>query len=486
MSSRNPKSQSPFAMVRTDVATLRVNRRRFIYSTALAAGALVTRLTPADAGVKLKSANEKLDIGMIGTGGGWRAEADVHELAACTDPRGFNGAQENIVALCDVDANYLNAMARNFPKARLYKDYREMIEKEKSMDAVGIVIPDHQHAPATMLAMAAGKHVYCEKPLTHAVWEARQVRLAARKYGVVTQMGNQGHSGEGNRRLCEMVASGVIGPVRQVYCWTDRPVKWWPQGQARPDKSDPVPATLDWDLWLGPAANRPFVAAWPEAANVPVYMPHVWRGWWDFGCGAIGDMACHIMDGPYWALNLGAPKTVELVKSTKLMPEMAPWASVIKFEFPARGEMPPCTLTWSDGGQKPPRPADMEAPQLEDNGALLVGDKGMIVTDTYGDKPTLLPESRMAGYQFPAQTIPRVPGNSPHQDFIRACKGGPAPCSNFEISGPFAEMALLGNVALRLGKKIEWDPVNLKCPGTPEADAILRPSYREGWKVEAA
>ena len=481
--------RSPFAPVRTGVTTLRINRRRFIYSTALAAGAMATRLTPADAGVKLKSANEKLDIGCIGTGGGWRADYDVHELAGM-DPTGWTGAKENIVALCDVDSNYLSAMGQRFPGARRYRDYREMIEKEKTMDAVGVAIPDHQHAPAAMLAMAAGKHVYCEKPMTHTVWEARQLTLAARKYGVVTQMGNQGHCGEGNRRLCEMIAAGAIGAVREIHCWTDRPVHvdggpGWVQGHERPTGKDPVPANLEWDLWLGPAPMRDFLAGWPEDKRMPVYHPHVWRGWWDFGCGAIGDMGCHIMDGPYWSLNLGAPTTVELVQSSKLMPDMAPWASVIKYEFAARGDMPPCSLTWHDGGQKPAKPAELDMP-LPDNGALLIGEKGKIITGTYGENPTLLPEKLFADYKRPSQTIPRVPGNSPHQDFLRACKGGPPACSNFDVSGPFTEMALLGNVAMRLGKKIQWDPVNLKCPGTPEADAILHPTFRDGWKVSPA
>jgi hypothetical protein len=263
-------------------------------------------------------------------------------------------------------------------------------------------------------------------------------------------------------------------------------VNWWPQGKTRPPGSDVAPATLDWDLWLGPAPSRLFVKAWPEDPRIPVYCPFVWRGWWDFGCGAIGDMACHIMDGPYWAAKLGAPSTVELFKSTKLMPEMAPWASVIQFQFPARGDLPPCSLTWYDGGQKPPKPPEMEAAKLDDNGALLIGDKGKLVARTYGENLHFLPESRMVGYKWPAQTIPRIPKESPHLDFIQACKGGAPACSNFDVSGPFTEMALLGNVALRLGKKIEWDPVNLKCPGTPEADAILHPAFREGWKVTPA
>jgi predicted dehydrogenase len=484
MPKSNSNPRSPFATVRTAVTTLRVNRRRFIYSTALAAGALATRLTPADAAVKLKSANEKLNIGCIGVAG-WRGTQDVAGLANL-DAKGV--PQENIVALCDVDETFLNGMAKNLPAAKLYRDYREMLDKEKTLDAISVTIPDHQHAPAAMMAMALGRHVYCEKPLTHSVWEARQVTLAARKYGVVTQMGNQGHCGEGNRQLCEMIAAGAIGAVREVHCWTDRPVHveggpGWVQGHERPPGEDPAPSTLDWNLWLGPAPKRPFVAHWPEDKTVDVYCPHVWRGWWDFGCGAIGDMACHIMDGPYWALNLGAPSTVELVRSTKLMPEMAPWASVIKFEFPARGAMPPCSLTWYDGGQKPPKPAELGTDELETNGALLIGDKGKIVAGTYGENPHLLPDSLMKDYKRPPQTIPRIAGVSPHLDFIRACKGGVAPCSNFDISGPFTEMALLGNVALRLGKKIQWDPVNLKCPGTPEADPILHPTFRDGWKV---
>jgi predicted dehydrogenase len=341
-----------------------------------------------------------------------------------------------------------------------------------------------------MMAMALGKHVYCEKPLTHTVWEARQVMLAARKYGVMTQMGNQGHSGDGNRELCEMIWAGAIGPVREVHCWTDRPIHidggpGWVQGCTRPSGSDPVPPTLDWDLWLGPAQKLPFLAGWPEDRNVPVYLPHVWRGWWDFGCGAIGDMACHIMDGPFWALKLGAPAKVELVKSSKITEDMPPWASVIRFQFPARAEMPPCSLTWYDGGAKPDKPAEMEAQQMDINGALYIGDKGKIVAGEYGDKPHLLPESLMVEYKRPDPTIPRVPGGMQghHKDFIRACKGGPPACSNFDVSAPFAEMALLGNLALRLGKTIEWDSVNLKCLNAPEADAFIKPTYRQGWQV---
>ncbi|MGH9593586.1 MAG: Gfo/Idh/MocA family protein, partial [Bryobacteraceae bacterium] len=379
------------------------------------------------------------------------------------------------------------------PKAKLYNDYRVMLDKEKSIDAVNVTIPDFQHASATMAAMATGRHVYCQKPLAHTVWEARQVTLAARKFGVVTQMGNQGHSGEGTRQLCEMIWSGVIGAVREVHCWTDRPVGWWRQGTVRPPGADAVPDYLKWDLWLGPAPVRPYKERWPDADPNDqnpmhnVYCPFAWRGWWDFGCGVIGDMACHVMDGANWALKLGPPSTVEVLGASKVMPEMAPWTSRLKFSFPARGDMPECALYWYDGDPKnrPPRPAEMEGEWDQEGGSLFLGDKGKILSDCYGDNPRLLPESKMAEYTRPPKTIPRVPNNDNYLDFIRACKGGPAACSNFDVSGPFAETALLGNVALRVGKKLEWDSANLKCPNAPEADAFLKPVFREGWGFKA-
>ena len=213
------------------------------------------------------------------------------------------------------------------------------------------------------------------------------------------------------------------------------------------------------------------------------YHPVSWRGWWDFGCGALGDMACHIMDCPQWALKLGPPDTVEMVSSSERVPEMPPVESILRYEFPARGELPPCTLTWYDSGQKPPKPAEMEAEKLDDNGTLLIGDKGKIFVGVYGSNPRLLPESRMADYKRPAKTIARVPGNSPHQDWIRACKGGPASCSNFDISGPFSEWVLLGNVAIRMGKKLQWDSKNLRVTNAPEAEQWIKKAYRKGWEV---
>jgi predicted dehydrogenase len=442
-----------------------LNRRQFIYTAAMAASSLAVSSAGARA-ARLKSPNSKLDVGIIGVTG-----------KGAVDSKGLS--TENIVALCDVDADKLLIAAKKWPDARLYRDYRFMLEKEKHLDAVTVTIPDHQHACAAMQAIKSGINVYCQKPLAHSISEARALTIAARNHKVITQMGNQGHSGEGNRQLCEMIWSGAIGPVREVHCWTNRPI--WPQGLVRPKTVDHVPSWLEWDLWIGPAPMRPYAAKWPEGRAV--YHPFTWRAWWDFGCGALGDMGCHIMDGANWALKLGAPTCVEIVDSSPLFAESAPVWSILRYQFPARGDMPPCTLTWHDGGKLPPRPSEMEAEKFPDNGSLFIGDKGKIMSETYGERPRLLPESSMADYQRPATTIPRVPNNSPYEDFIRACKGGPPACSNFDVAGPFTEMVLLGNLALRVGKKIEWDPVNMRVKNTPSADQYIHAHYRRGWKI---
>jgi predicted dehydrogenase len=453
------------SLVRVELPSRALNRRQFLYTTALAAGSLALSSRAARP-TRLKSANEKLDIAAIGTAGKGGDDA-------------ANFASENIVALCDVNADALAAAAKKWPQACLYRDYRIMLEAEKHLDAVTIGIPDHHHAPAAMLAIKSGRHVYCQKPLTRTISEARALTLAARKYKVATQMGNQGHSAEGNRRLCEMIWSGVIGAVREVHCWSDRPI--WPQGAPRPRGSDPVPAHLDWDLWVGPAPIRPYVDKWPKGEVV--YQPIAWRGWWDFGCGALGDMACHIMDGANWALKLGAPATVEIVDSAPLCAESPPAWAILRYHFPARGEMPPCTMTWYDGGKMPARPPEMEGEKFEGNASLFIGDNGKILSGCYGERPRLLPESSMADYKLPAPTLPRVPGNSSYLDFIRACKGGPAACSNFDVSGPFTETVLLGNLALRAGKTIEWDAVKMRAKNAPEAGQYIHAHYRKGWSV---
>lgn len=455
-----------------------LTRRQFIYSSAIAAGGIALSGC-ATSRPRRVSANEKLNIGIIGCGG-----------KGASDANGVSG--ENIIALCDVDANTLNGAAKKYPGAKLYRDYRKMLEKEKTLDAVTVSTPDHHHFPASMTAIQLDKHVYCQKPLTHSVWEARMLTLAARKHKVATQMGNQGHSGEAVRDLCEMIWSGAIGEVREAHCWTDRPAGWWPQGVTRPAGEDPVPAHLDWDLWIGPAPWRPFKNTWPDTdvhkakgrGGKGVYHPFSWRGWWDFGCGALGDMGCHVMDGANWALKLGYPTSVEVVDSAPVNSDSAPEWAIIRYQFPARGGMPPLTLTWSDGGKKPARPDELgEGKNLDSNGTLFIGDKGKIVCGTYSENPHLLPESRQQTFIKPAQTIPRVPDNSSYADWIRACKGGPPACSNFDYAGPFTEVVLLGNLALRLGKKIEWDGPKMRAKNLPEADKYIHPTPRKGWKV---
>ncbi len=459
----NSKSSSEPA--RIELPRRGLNRRQFIYTTALTASSLAISAS-AVSKAQFKSPNEKLDFAVIGAAGRGGDDAG-------------NFAGENIVAVCDVDSNVLADVGRRWPKARLYRDYRIMLEREKTIDAVSIGIPDHHHAPAAMQAIKAGRHVYCEKPLTHTISEARALTLAAREYKVMTQMGNQGHCGTGNRELCEMIWAGAIGPVREVHCWSDRPI--WPQGLPRPLGSDPVPGNVDWDLWVGPAPMRPYLNKWPDGRAV--YQPNVWRAWWDFGCGALGDMGCHIMDGANWALKLGAPTKVEIVDSSPLCAETPPSWAILRYHFPARGDMPPCTMTWYDGGKQPAKPKEMEADRFDGNSSLFIGDKGKIISGCYGERPRLLPESSMADYKRPEPSIPRIPGDSPHQDFIRACKGGPLPCSNFDISGPFTETVLLGNLTLRVGKTIEWDSRKMRAKNAPEADQYIHGHYRKGWTV---
>jgi len=457
-----------------------VTRRRFIYTSALAASSLALAGC-LSSGTRYRSPNEKLDVGIIGCDG----KGDV-------DSAGMAG--ENIVALCDVDTNALAKAAKKWPHARQYRDYRVMLDKEQTIDAVTVTIPDHQHAPAAMRAIQCGKHVYCQKPLTHMISEARALTQVARKYKVATQMGNQGHCNESIRKLCEMIWSGVIGPIREVHCWTDRP--YWYQGLTRPGGTDVVPDSLDWDLWVGPAPMRPYVGQWPAASyagthqskyasmHPNVYHSFGWRGWWDFGCGSLGDMGCHVMDAPNWALSLGAPLSVELVDSSRLTLEMAPYWSIIRYQFPDRGNLPACTLTWYEGGKQPELPPEMAGKKWDDNGTLFIGDQGKIVCGALSETPHLLPESRMADYQFPAPTIPRVPGNDAYQDFIRACKGGPAASSNFDVSGPLTETVLLGNLALRLpGKKLQWDAASMTVANAPEAAPFILAQYRDGWGI---
>ena len=431
----------------------------------------------------------KLNLAGIGFGG-----QGGHDLAQMES--------ENIAALCDVDKNHGEHIFRKYPKARQFTDYRKMLDEMKEIDAVVIATPDHHHAFASMEAIKRGKHVYCEKPLTHSVWEARQVAKAAREAKVATQMGNQGQATESPRRLCELVWAGVIGKVREAHIWTDRPAQglfneYWPQGVPRPKETPPVPASLDWDLWLGPAPLRPFN---------PAYLPFKWRGWWDFGTGALGDIGCHAMDPVFRALKLTAPLSVQAC-STRVNEETFPLGSIITYQFPARDaatqpinshvagqtgaaaggvQMPACKLVWYDGGLRPPRPDGLpEGRKMGDNGRLLIGDKGFILGAA---QDGVFPETCAKEAAEVARSIPRSDGH--YKEWLDACKGGKTAGSNFDWAGPLAESVLLGNAALRVQLREEltlyrllWDSANLRFTNLDDANKFIRREYRAGWSL---
>jgi len=441
-----------------------ISRREFISSTA--ATAMAFTIVPSHVMGKDAPSN-KLNIAGIGVGG--RGAKDLRGVAS-----------ENIVALCDVDSERAAATFKKFPEAKIYRDFRVMLDKQKNIDAVVVATPDHTHAVAAIRAIKMGKHVYCEKPLTHSIYEARMVTEAARKHNVATQMGNQGHSSEQIRMLCEWVWDGAIGQVREVHAWSNRPSGGYAFGVAmeRPTETPAVPSTLDWDLWLGPAPYRPYH---------PAYVPAMWRGWVDFGTGALGDMGCHILDPAFWALKLGRPTSVEAC-TTHYDPDVGketyPVASIVRYEFPTRGDMPPVKLTWFDGGMMPPRPEDLEpGRKLGPNGAIFIGDKGKIMHGSHGARGArIFPETKMKAHRRPPKTIERSRGH--YEDWIEACKGGHPASSNFDYVGALTEMVLLGVLAMRAkDTKIEWDGDNMTVTNEDEANRYLNPPYRSGWSL---
>lgn len=462
-----------------------LSRRRFLAqsSTAVAAAAFVPRHLLG--GPKFVPPSEKVNVAIIGCGGQGRTNLrellkleDV-QVMAVADPRGA----------ANYDAFYYKGMAGRLPlKAEIekryqtknpdfhcaeYEDFRVMLEKEKSIDAVLIATPDHVHAPAAMRAMRAGKHVYCEKPLAHNVWECRQFAKLAKETGVATQMGNQGHSGSGIRQTVEWLRAGAIGPVREIHAWSD--AGRWVTGKGRPKEQPPLPADLNWDLWLGPRQERPYH---------PDYAPFNWRAWWAFGGGAFGDMACHNLDNAVWAFGLDAPTSVEAYAPGGVDSELVPYAAMYHYHFAAKGTQPALRLSWYDGGMRPPIP-EWVGPdeQLEGggNGTLFIGEKGCISCAGWAGAPRIFPMSLHESYQRPAESIPRVKGH--HRDWIDACKGGTSASGSFEYGARLSEIILLGNVALRTGKKLWWDAANLKATNAPEADAFLKETYRPGWEV---
>lgn len=447
-----------------------ISRRKFIsLSAAAASSMIVPRHVLGGRGQTAPS--DKLNIAGIGVGG--QGGGDISQMMS-----------ENIVALCDVDWDRAARTFEKFPDVPRYRDFRIMLEKQKDIDAVVIGTPDHVHAVAVMAALQMGKHVFCEKPLTHTLVEARKLTQASREAGVATQMGNQGHAMESIRVLCEWIWDGAIGEVNEVHAWTPHPV--WPQGIGRPLETPPVPEHLSWDLWLGPAPFRPYH---------PCYLPQKWRGWWDFGTGGLGDMGCHIFDHIVWSLKLGPPTSVEASYS-EFVPDKMTWdkpknietyprASIVTYKFPAREGFPPLTLTWYDGGLMPSRPEEIpEEIKLGDTygGALYIGSKGKILCGSHGaNSLRIWPKQRMLDYQRPPETIPRSIGH--YQEWIEACKGGEPAASNFDYAGPMTETVLLGNVAIRTRAKLYWDSENMRFTNLPEADQYLHRIYREGWAL---
>ncbi len=464
-----------------------LTRRDFLKTTAITATGISIIPRHVLGGTGYIAPSNKVNLAIIGTGG--QGTYDMTQLLAIPDAQ--------IVAVCDVFDEfhmYEDRFAGRKPAKHVvenhyatqsnnseykgcadYVDFREMLEQEKDIDAVVVSTTDNVHAVAAMAAIKRGKHVYCQKPLTLDVHEARMLTEAARKKGVATQMGNQGHAGEGNRLMVEWVADGAIGDVHEAHVWTNRPAGWWPQGVDRPDTVPSVPRGLDWNLWLGPAPFRPYH---------PAYVPFKWRGWWDFGTGALGDMGCHLIDTPVWALNLGNPISVQ-ASSTPVNNETGPLASIVHYEFPARGSMPPVKMSWYDGGLMPPRPAELEdGRKMGDSGGgvLLIGDKGTIMCSTYGNNARIIPETKMKAYTLPPKTIPRV--ESIYHDFIQGCKGGTTPCSNFEVSGPMTEIVLLGNLAIRTpGQRLLWDGEKVAVTNVPEANKFVKREYYGDWTL---
>jgi predicted dehydrogenase len=439
-----------------------MKRRAFVGNVA--AGVAFTIVPRHVLGRGYRAPSDTLNIACIGCGGKGRSDID-------------GVAGENIYALCDVDWKMALDAFQHFPKAKRYKDYREMLEKEgKHIDAVTISVPDHSHAAAGVMAMKLGKHAFIQKPLARTLGEVRALAQAARRYKVATQMGNQGHAGEGTRQIRELVEAGAIGTVKEVRFWTNRP--WWPQGIERPLEDFNVPQTLDWNLWLGPAPERPYH---------PAYAPFKWRGWWDFGTGTLGDMACHIMDAAFWTLDLGYPTRVE-PEAAPLFKETAPAGSRITYYFAAKGNRPEVKVQWSDNSLYPARPAEVaddEAwPPDTGGGQLWIGTGGKLVAGTYGGDARLLDPAKQADVTAhpPAQKYPRSPGV--YAEWIAACKGGAPANSAFDTyAGPFTEMVMLGCLAVRMGRTLEINPATGQITNVQVPTEYIQPAYRQGWSL---
>jgi predicted dehydrogenase len=422
-----------------------ISRRHFIKSATIGTAAFyISRKGFA------QSPNDKLNIAFVGTAN--QARFSIGNLTS-----------ENIVAVCDVDENYLAKAAQDFPGAKTYNDFRKLLE-QKGIDAVVVATPDHTHAVATIAALKSGHHVYCEKPLTHTVSECRKVREAARKAKKATQMGTQIHAGDNYRRVVELIQRNAIGGIREVHVWAAAVYG----GKKLPTDNPPVPSTLHYDLWLGPVPARPYS---------PEYVPFKWRNWWAFGGGTMADFGCHFMDLPHWALDLRAPEAVS-AEGPEVDPECPPLWMIATFEYPARGEKPPVKLIWYQGG-KQPELLTLEQKQKWKSGVLFIGEKGELISDY--SRHQLLPEDKFKDYARPQPFIPTSIGH--HKEWIQACKTGSPTTCNFDYSGALTEAVLLGNVAYRVGQKIEWNDKKLKAKNCRAADEYIQHHYRKGWKI---
>ena len=461
-----------------------MSRRGFLRTTAAAAGALAAgasivsaaqppATTPAKPPRKrgpkpLQTTQNKysqINVAVIGIDG--RGRSNLQEIVK---------AGANVVALCDVDSKRLERPASELPNAKTYADFRTMLEKQMDIDAVVVSTPDHTHAPAAMMAMRLGKHVYCEKPLTYDIYEARTLTEGARKHKIKTQMGNQGAAVEGSRRQVEYVRSGIVGDIKEVHVYTNRPI--WPQGLARPTKVGECPSHINFDLWLGPAPMRPYHV---NDKGESVYLPFKWRGWWDFGTGALGDMACHLMNTAFWGLNLTNPASVEAISHGKTDVQAPHW-SIIKYEFPKLGERKAVTVFWYDGNVLPPTSLmkGKPFPGGEQNGTVFVGEKGNIGAG-YLQDPFLVDEQQQKEIKPPEKFMPRSIGH--HAEWLESILGGPDAASAFDHAGPLTEMVLLGNLAVRTGKRIEWDAERMKVKNDREAQQFVKREYRKGWEL---
>ena len=444
------------------------NARRQITRREFIGGALTAAtVARAPAILRARNLNDKLNIAMIGSGG--RGAENMRGVAS-----------ENIVVLCDVDANALDKAALKYPQAKRLVDFRKVFDAPNDFDAVVVSTCEHTHVFATLLALRAGKHVYCEKPLTHNIWEARLVRETASTLKLATQMGNQGHASNNHRRVKELIQSGAIGPVREVHVWVSR--AWGLQSEEaatknkeivfvseRPRDPQPVPAGLEWDLWIGPAPARPFHS---------VYVPGPkWYRWWDFGNGTMSDLGSHRNDLAFYALDIRTPLTIEAIADRPAHPEIAPATMKVVYEYGARGDTPPLTLTWYQGEVKPKIWTEGGIPPWPD-AQLFVGDKGMILSTA--DKHVLLPEKQFEGFVPPPETIPNSPGH--YAEWIEACKGGTPSLASFDYAGLTTEANHLGNVAYRAGKKLHWDARAMKATNAPEADRFIHREYRKDWE----